>query len=352
MKNLFNFYNNKRIFITGHNGFKGTWLTLMLKFLNCKVFGFSEKNYHNSFFFNKLKLGNIIDNVYGDINNYDLLNKSIQKFKPELIFHMAAQPLVSKSIDNPYNTFYTNTNGTLNILEIIRKNKYIKSSIIITSDKCYKNKNFSRGYNETDELGGEDPYSASKAGAEIIFQSYKKTFFDKENIAISSVRAGNVIGGGDWSIDRIVPDFYKCLKSNKELKIRMPNSTRPWQHVLEPLWGYLILANKQHINPKKFSGSWNFGPNKSKSVIELVNNLNSKCGNAVKLNINKSNIYNETKLLKLNSKKSNHYLGWKQKLNFNKTVEFTSNWYLNSLKKSDIELLNFSIGQIQEYLDL
>ncbi len=352
MKNLINFFHKKRILITGHNGFKGTWLALFLKFLNSEVIGFSMKDYENDFFFKNINLNDSIDSVFGDINNYDLLNQTVKKFKPELIFHLAAQPLVSKSIKNPYDTFYTNTIGSLNILEIIRNNKFIKSSIIITSDKCYKNKNYLRGYHENDELGGDDPYSASKASAELFFQSYKNTFFDLENRAISTVRAGNVIGGGDWSKDRIVPDFYKCFQKNRELIIRMPNSTRPWQHVLEPIFGYLLLAKKQYDNPKKFRGSWNFGPKNSKSVIELVNNLNQRCGNSVKVDIIKSNIFNESKLLKLNSKKSNDYLGWKQKLNFNKTIDFTSNWYLSLLNQSNRDMLKFSINQIEEYFDL
>ena len=260
MDKIKNFYKNKRVFVTGHTGFKGSWLINVLLSMNAKVAGYSKIDEKKKIYEKFCKYRKVKNN-YGDITDFKKLKNSIKNFKPQIIFHLAAQALVSKSFTDPYETINTNLVGTLNILEIIKNYKKIRSTVIITSDKCYLNQEINRGYKEIDTLGGKDPYSASKAAAENIFFAYNNSFFKNEkNIGVATTRAGNVIGGGDWSKDRIVPDIVKSFISNKKLIIRNKNSTRPWQHVLEPISGYLLLGLKLYNKPKKYSEAWNFGP--------------------------------------------------------------------------------------------
>ena len=246
------FYRNKKILITGHTGFKGSWLTSCLLVFGAKILGIS-KNDEKLIHYKKNCYHKKITNVYIDITNYENLKKKITEFNPEIIIHLAAQALVSESYKNPFKTIETNVMGTLNIIEVSKKIKNLKSLLIITSDKCYLNKEIKKGYKENDQLGGDDPYSASKASAEIIFNTYAKSFFYNQNkFGYATARAGNVIGGGDWSKDRLIPDCIKSIIKKKKLMIRNPISTRPWQHVLEPISGYLLLAKILYEKKHKY----------------------------------------------------------------------------------------------------
>lgn len=353
MKHNLNFFKDKKVLITGHTGFKGTWLSTILNIFGAKLLGYSNQGYQNSKSFYALGLDKKIKSIFGDINDYKKLKKTINSFKPEIIFHLAAQPLVSDSILDPRKTFMTNSNGTLNILDIVNNSKFIKSVVIITSDKCYKNISQLWGYRENEELGGDDPYSASKASSEIIFNAYQKSFFiNNKKLGISSVRAGNVIGGGDWSRDRLIPDFIKSFQSKKILKIRMPKSTRPWQHVLEPLYGYLLLAESQYKFNQKFSSTWNFGPDEfGINVNNLLNKFNKYFDNKVIVKFDKSKNFKEAKLLQLNCDKAKYYLKWHPKLSMDECLRYTADWYKCYLKDRK-NIFNFTKNQIIEYINL
>ena len=275
IKRLKKFWSKKRVLITGHTGFKGSWLSIILTYLNSTVDGYSLKPKKNSLFNKSMILQKLNSNTYANINDSTRLKKKIRDCKPEIIFHLAAQPLVIESYKDPLKTLNTNIIGTANLLESIRNIKSIKSVVIITTDKVYKIKKNNRLYKELDQLGGFDPYSASKVGAEIVVESYIKSFFENSNLRnrISTARAGNVIGGGDFSENRLIPDIVSAINNKKKLKVRNPNHIRPWQHVLDPLMGYLILAEKQYTNKMDNNEhTWNFGPKKNnfKKVIDIV----------------------------------------------------------------------------------
>jgi CDP-glucose 4,6-dehydratase len=348
MENLRKFYKNRNIFITGHTGFKGSWLVSVLLNFGARITGYSANDNKRKNYESFTDYRNVI-NIYDNILNYNKLKKSILKAKPEIIFHLAAQSIVADSFRYPYETFQTNLMGSLNIMNICKEYDFLKSLVLITSDKCYKNLEIKRGYVENDTLGGEDPYSASKAATEIVFYSYLKSFFNnRRNCGFSTVRAGNVIGGGDWSNNRIIPDCIRSIINKKKLILRNPNSTRPWQHVLEPISGYLLLAKKNYYKPKKFSGSWNFGPstNETKKVINVVDLLLFYIDKKIKITISK-NIFNETKLLKLNSSKAINQLKWKPKWNMENSITQTALWYKEFLNNSDI--IKITQQQINDY---
>ena len=348
MMNL-EFFKGKKIFITGHTGFKGSWLAYILYLSGAKVAGYSlkPKNKFDNFYL--LNLDKKIKNYYNDVRDEKKLRNTIKKFKPDIIFHLAAQPLVKESYKNPIYTFSTNILGTLNILETLRELKSVKSAVIITSDKCYKNYEKKSGYSEDDELGGEDPYSASKASAENVFFSYYKSFFkNRSKLGLASVRAGNVIGGGDWSQDRIIPDLIKSIIVKKKFTIRSPKSTRPWQHIFDLLNGYLILARKIYKN-NKFNGSWNFGPNKSHvTVIEVISKLIKILRVNKEVFIKSDKKIKETGLLSLKTNKSKKNLKWKTKLSLNQSLKIIADWYLCYINdKKSIE--KFSKQQIESF---
>jgi len=326
------FYKNKKILITGHTGFKGIWLTSVLSFFNANIIGFSLKDEKIKNFY-KCVDKKIIKSYFGNIENYKILEKVIKKNKPEIIFHLAAQSLVIDGYKHPLKTFKTNFLGTLNLLDICKNIHSIKSIIIVTTDKCYKNLGKFKTYNEHDELGGIDPYSASKTGVEILSDSYFKSFFFKKKIALATVRAGNVIGGGDWSINRIVPDCIRSIYKNNNLILRNPNHIRPWQHVLDPINGYLLLAIKLFYNRDKFSGPWNFGPDykEARTVKTLVKSILKKTTKKIKIKISKNNS-NEAYSIKLNSAKSRKKLLWKPKYNFQNSLDLTYDWYRKYLR--------------------
>ena len=350
MKNIF---KNKIVIITGHTGFKGAWLTFWMYYLGAKIVGISKDIPTKPSLFKILKLNKKIIDIRLDIRNLKKLQKVFKKFQPNFVFHLAAQSLVKKSYQNPIETFTSNTVGTLNVMESIKQVKKNCNSVIITSDKSYKNLEIKRGYHEEDLLGGKDPYSASKASAELIIQSYIHTFYNSKNNKklFAVARAGNVIGGGDWSEDRLIPDCIKAWSRKNIVKIRNPNSTRPWQHVLEALRGYLTLQVQMQKNKKIHGEAFNFGPkdNQNKKVIQLVEEIKKNWKNISWL-IEKSNKENlESNLLKLNSNKAKKKLGWVPILSFSTTIEMISNWYKNFYNKKNVDIEKFTKDQIIQY---
>ena len=351
MKNL-NFFKNAKILITGHTGFKGSWLTSILLELGADVTGISKNipTEPSNYLVSGLK--DKITDFKTDITNTLEVSKIVIKTKPDFIFHLAAQPLVRESIINPFETWNSNTMGTISILESIKTLKKNCVVIFITSDKVYKNQEWEWGYRETDLLGGSDPYSASKASAELAINSYVKTYFNDSNIKIGIGRAGNVIGGGDWGADRIVPDCIKSWAKNKTVKIRNPSSTRPWQHVIEPLAGYLTLALQLNDN-KSFCGqAFNFGPSdtNSHSVKDLVLEMSKHWSKVSWKDISEmESDKNETKLLKLNCDKTKSFLGWQSMWDFTTTIKHTAEWYKSFYNKKN--MINCSKKQINLYID-
>ncbi|PKL19094.1 MAG: CDP-glucose 4,6-dehydratase [Spirochaetae bacterium HGW-Spirochaetae-5] len=334
LKNLFSgIYNNKRVFLTGHTGFKGSWMALWLKSLGAEVYGYSLPPIYSPAHYNLTNLD--IAETLGDIRDYQNLNKAISEFKPDMVIHMAAQPLVRLSYREPLETFETNVMGTANILNACRTVESVKAIVNITTDKCYENREWVWGYREIDPMGGHDPYSASKGCAELVASSFRNSFFNIEkygkdhHVLLSSVRAGNVIGGGDWSDDRLIPDIMKAVSKNEEVIIRSPKSTRPWQHVLDPLSGYLQIGQKLLEGNTDFAEAWNFGPadEGSITVLEVVQNI-KKSWDKVKYRIESSgdNLH-EANLLKLDCSKAHMRLKWKSVWDSSKTFEATTNWY-------------------------
>lgn len=348
------FWKNKKVLITGHTGFKGSWLSVLLSVFQAKIYGYSLKPKKN-FLFEKANLNKIFQrSIYGDILNTKKLYNSIKYIKPSIIFHLAAQPLVIESYKNPKKTFDTNIFGTINLLEAVRKIKTIKTVVIITTDKVYKIGKNSPYYNENNQLGASDPYGTSKSCVEFIAESYKYSFFKKRNISIVTARAGNVIGGGDYSKNRIVPDYLRALNGNKKLVIRNAEHIRPWQYVLEPLYGYLILANRetQKKNNKIFS-AWNFAPNRNDnvSVKKLINFFQTSKMNKNKVFIKiqkKKQQEKETQILRLNANKSKKILGWKNKYNLKKITNSILKW--NELTKKNSEF-DMCIKFVKNYLN-
>jgi CDP-glucose 4,6-dehydratase len=337
-------FENKRVLITGHTGFKGAWLTFWLTELGAKVCGFSMDPKSKPNAFDLLKLKGRITDIRGDIRELNLLQAAISEFEPHTVFHLAAQSLVLPSYEDPVETFDTNIMGSVHLLESLRQCPSVRSLVFVTSDKCYKNREWDWGYRETDELGGHDPYSASKAACEIVLQSYGSSFLNqKENFGFASARAGNVIGGGDWSSYRIVSDLVRALENDQPLEIRNSKSIRPWQHVLEPLSGYLKLAALLATSPHQFGGAWNFGPDREnfRTVEELVTGLQSlfaqELGQNLAIKKSESSMTRvETKTLKLNCDKANSQLAWESRWSFDETLRATAQWYSTYLKNEDL----------------
>ena len=354
MYNLFNkVFENKRVLITGDTGFKGSWLAIWLKELGAQVYGYAHPPKNQMDNFARTNLAGKIVHMDGDVVNYESLFEFAQEINPEIVFHLAAQPLVIYSYENPRETYQTNLMGTVNFLDVVRNLPSIKVAINVTSDKCYENKEWVWGYRENDSMGGKDPYSSSKGCSELITASYINSYFNSENKAIvASARAGNVIGGGDWADDRIVPDFFRACIANKKIEIRNPGHTRPWQHVLEPLSGYLHLASTMVDEGKVYSGGWNFGPsdNNHYSVSDLVLRLIEQYGQgSVSFPENKDKKH-EANLLKLDVSKAAKMLQWKPSLNFDQTVSFTVEGYQSELAGGDIYAKR--VLQIKEYIKI
>ena len=353
MNDLTNFYKNKKILVTGATGFKGTWLCSWLIKLGAKVYGIGFLPNENKKFFYSLSLEKKILLKIFDIRDLSKLDKFIKSIKPDIVFHLAAQPLVIESYKKPLLTFDVNCRGTLNVLSSCSNKKFIKSIVLITSDKCYENIGKVISYNEDDLLGGTDPYSASKASAELIIRSFRESIFKVKNhltCGVSSARAGNVIGGGDWSKERLIPDCVKFIRKKNKIVLRNPNSNRPWQFVLEPLKGYLFLAKKQFENPNKYSSSWNFGPESKsvKSVKEIVKLMIYYWG-AGSIQIKKNKKFHEHKNLQLDIKKAKNILKWKPTYSFKKTIKVTVDWYFRVIKNNEDPIL-VTNDQITKYM--
>ena len=361
---MFESLKNKRILVTGHTGFKGSWLVKMLYRFTSHIYGFSLKPKYENSMYEICQIVSYLENEYYDLNisKYDNIAKCIFEVKPDIIFHLAAQPLVRDSYEFPLDTFNVNAGGTANLLEAVRQLKKKCAVICITTDKVYENNESGTQFKEIDPLGGYDPYSASKAAAEIVIESYRKSFFNPlrygidHQIQLASARAGNVIGGGDFSKDRIVPDIYRAMKSNgANIELRNPSAIRPWQHVLEPLDGYIKLAQKMYDEEDKcniWSSAWNFGPNKNSfKTVKYIAQKAIKIFNAGRIlcNANISNKH-EASILMLNSEKANNVLDWNPKWNVDKALSKTFEWYKLILDKEPRKKLVKAIeNQIEEY---
>jgi CDP-glucose 4,6-dehydratase len=351
MNNLFGgYYKDKVVFLTGHTGFQGTWLSLWLTLLGAKVIGYSLKPPTIPSLFNILNIKNMVTSKIFDINNKKKLSSEISKCKPDIVMHLAAQALVVKSYKNPIETFSTNIIGTANLLQSIRDIPSVKSCLIMTSDKAYDNKEWNHAYAENDPMGGNDPYSASKGAAEIVVSSFRKSFFTQKNSpGIATIRAGNVIGGGDWADYRLLPDCFKALSSHKKIILRNPQAIRPWQHVLESLSGFLLIGSKLAKNPRRFEGAWNIGPSTLNdiSVKSVVSKIVKQWGSG-KIIIKKNNLH-EAQLLRLDSSKIFNLTKWKPTYSIEESIEKTVDWYLmyNENKKN---IKDFTISQIENYV--
>ena len=357
MKNLKNIYKNKKILITGHSGFKGSWLTIWLNLLGARIVGISDKEVSNPNHFRVSKIKNFIKSEWIDITDTKKTIKLIKKYEPDFIFHLAAQPLVYSSYEDPLNTIKINSIGTLNILESLRLIKKKITTVFITSDKVYDNLEWAWGYRETDKLGGKDPYSGSKAMAELVIRSYTESFFKNKNNnkQIGVARAGNVIGGGDWAENRIVPDCMKAWSSNLSVSIRNSHSTRPWQHVLEPLSGYLALGAHLAKKKNKNGAIYNFGPpsQQNHSVKLLIKEMRKSWNKVLWKDISRSKKkFLESGLLKLNCDKALKELNWKPVLSFEETIKITVDWYKNYYEDTSKSMLEFSEKQLIYYIKL
>lgn len=349
-----NFWKNKKVFLTGHTGFKGGWLSLFLNHLEAEVYGFSLEPEKDSFF-NQVNLGEVVGHNLGDIRDLSSLIEAENRFRPDILIHMAAQSLVIESYKDPINTFSTNVMGTVNILEVIRKSKSLRSGVIITTDKCYENQNLSRGYREDDPMGGFDPYSSSKGSAELVIKSYQRSFLNEETFkegsaSIASVRAGNVIGGGDWAEDRLIPDLLRSVETKRKTKVRNPNATRPWQHVLEPLSGYLIVAEKLYKEGPSGSDCWNFGP-KQEDIVKVSQVADMFCkawGENLSWNEDNTPIYHEAYNLSLDITKARETLSWVPKWSLFKAINKVVEWHKAQLTGRDV--YDMSVKQIKEFL--
>lgn len=351
INSFFKFYKDKRIFLTGHTGFKGSWLLLWLTSLGAKVKGYALAPEHDSSLFSNIKDSIEFENIIWDIRDKIRLKQEIESFQPDIIFHLAAQPLVRRSYQIPAETFEVNAIGTANLLEsVISLNK--KCTVVcITTDKVYENKESTYHYREEDRLGGYDPYSASKAAAEIVINSYRKSFFNRENYnihqkAILSARAGNVIGGGDWSCDRIVPDIIRSLQRNETVEVRSPRAIRPWQHVLEPLNGYLKLALLAYNSYEQVSDAYNFGPLEKDhlSVEKVVDKSIKYWGNGAWEDVSSITQPHEAGLLMLSIEKAQNELSWHPVLNIDQAIEWTVNWY-----KNEKDQFAYTLSQITDF---
>ena len=350
-----NVYNGKTVLVTGHTGFKGSWLSIWLNMMGAKVVGYSLDPYSERGNFEACHLHDrLLADVRGDTRDYEKLNQTIKQYRPEIIFHLAAQALVRKAYAHPRETYETNLMGSLNIMEAVRENDCVKTVVMITSDKCYENVEQIWGYKETDRMGGYDPYSSSKGCTELMISSYRNSYFNpqdyaKHGKAVASVRAGNVIGGGDWSADRLIPDCIRFIEAGKDIEIRNPIATRPWEHVLEPLSGYLRVGEKLIEDPIKYATSFNFGPHISanKTVWEVVSRLADYYGKGKVVDVSNPADLHENTLLNLDVTKAYVMLGWEARWNLQEAIEKTVDWYKEALQTYD--MYDFCVRQIKTH---
>ena len=344
----------KRIFLTGHTGFKGGWLALTLARLGATVRGYALDPSAEPTFFHTANVGSLVEDVRGDIRDLARLQRSMSEFAPDIVFHLAAQPLVRRSYADPLETYSTNVMGTANLLETVRTLPSIRAVVVITTDKCYLNREWRWGYRETDHLGGYDPYSSSKACAEILTASYRNSFFsaeslEKHGVGLATARAGNVIGGGDWSEDRLIPDLIRGFVSGRPVPIRRPFSVRPWQHVLEPIAGYISLAEKLLSGDRSFADAWNFGPwdDDAWPVERIATAMTERWGDGASWFRDGQESVHEAGLLKLDSSKARSELGWQPRLKLPVALEWLVDWYREWRAGTDMQ--RFSLEQIAAY---
>ncbi len=339
------FWKGKKVFLTGHTGFKGSWLSIWLHELGSQVLGYALEPSTSPSLYNVANVDKLIHSVIGDIRNLDFLKQTMLDFEPDIVIHMAAQPLVRESYVNPVDTYTINVIGTVNVLESVRYCKSVKAVLNVTTDKVYENKEWLWGYRESDRLGGYDPYSNSKACSELITSSYVNSFFNpgsysEHSVAVATARAGNVIGGGDWANERLIPDIIRAIEKKEEIIIRNPKAIRPWQHVLDPLSGYLILLENLHQEGTRWGGSWNFGPDEESfcCVGEIVEKVCGKFKYPLKFTVKDTELH-ETQLLKLDNSKSKTLLNWRPEINIIETVEMINSWYDAFSQDKDMKLV-------------
>lgn len=357
MIDIFNeFYRGKRVLVTGHTGFKGSWLSIWLHELGAEVIGVANNPFSERDNFVLSNIGTKIKaDIRADIRDGKRMKEIFAEYQPEVVFHLAAQPLVRLSYDIPVETYETNVMGTINIMEAIRFTDSVKVGVMITTDKCYENKEQIWGYRENEPMGGYDPYSSSKGAAEIAISSWRRSFFNPKDYAkhgksIASVRAGNVIGGGDWALDRIIPDCIKALEADKDIDIRSPKSVRPWQHVLEPLSGYMLLAQKMWDEPTKYCEGWNFGP-RSESITpvwDVASMVIDNYGSGKLNDLSDPNALHEAKLLMLDISKAKFQLGWEPRMNINQCIALVVDWYKRYKTEN---VYNLCVEEIESYLN-
>ena len=345
------FWHGRAVFLTGHTGFKGGWLATWLAGLGARVTGYALPPHTNPSFFELCGLANHIDSVNGDVRDYDLLTGTLQACRPEIVFHLAAQPIVLRSYQQPVETLTTNILGTAHFLEAVRHCSSVRAVVVITSDKCYQIRPGVRSYQENDPMGGHDPYSASKACAELVAAAYQHSFFHSAPATVATVRAGNVIGGGDWSEDRILPDAIRALHAGRPLGVRNPYAVRPWQHVLEPLCGYLTLAERLYAEPGRWQGGWNFGPHDAVSVSTLAAHIVRSWGDgAAWRNTGDPGAPHEDAHLHVDSTKARRLLGWHPRLPVSEAVEWSVAWYREALRAPAAgRMYRFTREQIDSY---
>lgn len=348
------FWAGKRVLVTGHTGFKGSWLTLWLKMLGARVSGYALAPPTDPSLWHQLGLEGEIESHLADVRDLPALVRVFAQVQPEVVFHLAAQSLVRPSYSDPVATYATNVMGTVHLLEAVRKTPGVRVVVNVTSDKCYENQEWTRGYREDDPMGGRDPYSSSKGCAELVTAAYRSSFFcgEAEGAALASVRAGNVIGGGDWAADRLVPDFVRATQRGQKVRIRNPRATRPWQHVLEPLYGYLSLAELLWDEGHEFAGGWNFGPADEDAVpVEnVVSTLASLWGEPAGWTADPGPHPHEAHFLKLDSSKSRNQLQWRPRLDLQTALKWTIEWYKGATDEADARTL--CLRQIESYEEL
>lgn len=344
------FWKGKRVFVTGHTGFKGSWLCLWLQSMGAMVKGFSLEPPTNPALFDEASVADDMESEIGDIRDLDSIANSLKVFNPDILIHMAAQPLVRLSYKNPVETYSTNVMGTVHVLEAARQCSNLRAIVNVTTDKCYENKEWDWGYREDEPMGGHDPYSNSKGCMELVTSAYRKSFFCDGTINLASARAGNVIGGGDWALDRLIPDALKAFEQNIPVVIRSPNSIRPWQHVLEPLSGYLILAQKLFENKNKYDQAWNFGPkdDDARTVEWILSKMTRLWGEGATWNIDNDQQLHEANYLKLDISKAKNKLSWEPTWNLSNTLNRIVAWQKSWLSGSNVKFI--CIDEINSYV--